>query len=787
MKNLITILLLLFTTFFFAQNRLTGRIVNEKNEPLQDVHIHLLRLDTDSDAQGIYNLKAIPNGTFILYATHLGYENFQIKLSFNNQDVTQNIIMRSKMNFIEEVHIEKVSHNTRNVVNSNKIKSSQIEKLSDRAFAEALKEVSGVTVLKSGNAFKPMINGLHSSRITIINNNIRMEDQQWGLDHAPNLDLGTIGKISVIKGSNALQYSGDAIGGLVIVEPLDIKKDTLMGKSNLTYNSNGRGTYFNTSVYKGKVQGFGFDFNASFKYFGDKNAPDYMLSNTGLRDYALASNLYYTKKDLKVNGFVSYFNTNLGILKASHTGNSNDLLNSITNLVPSEIDPFSYKINNPRQAVSHVIGKLAVDWKNLKFQYAFQFNDREEFDLRRGANANRPALSLGLTTQSVLLDWSKEIRNLKFKSGLNTSFQVNDARPETGIRPLIPYFTKKDAGIYSIVNYQFSEHFSGEYGFRFDYSQVEAHKFYLKERWKELSYDSLYPQFFVKEQNNQILMNPNFEYLNFSSSFGGNYHFSEHWNWLPTISYIMRNPNPSELFSDGLHHAIGMIELGSLSLKREEGLKMSSVFKYSSTKWDLELNPYVNLFSNFIYSEPVKNETSNRGSFLVWNYTQAKARIYGFDLASNYQINNHFWHKINLAWLNGQNLSKNEPLIDMAPFSFSNEFTYSTNALWNATFSLKSEFVGKQTRVPNNNFEIRIIKNNAYEDVLVDISASPKAYHLLHFNAGFEPKLLKSVKTTLNIGLGNIFDVKYRDYLNRQRFFADELGRNIRLQLKFNY
>jgi len=41
--------------------------------------------------------------------------------------------------------------------------------------------------------------------------------------------------------------------------------------------------------------------------------------------------------------------------------------------------------------------------------------------------------------------------------------------------------------------------------------------------------------------------------------------------------------------------------------------------------------------------------------------------------------------------------------------------------------------------------------------------------------------------TTLAFSVQNILNTSYRDYLNRQRFFADETGRNIQLQLKFNY
>jgi iron complex outermembrane receptor protein len=36
------------------------------------------------------------------------------------------------------------------------------------------------------------------------------------------------------------------------------------------------------------------------------------------------------------------------------------------------------------------------------------------------------------------------------------------------------------------------------------------------------------------------------------------------------------------------------------------------------------------------------------------------------------------------------------------------------------------------------------------------------------------------------ITIDNLFDVSYRDYLNRLRFYADEIGRNIQLMIKYN-
>ena len=46
-----------------------------------------------------------------------------------------------------------------------------------------------------------------------------------------------------------------------------------------------------------------------------------------------------------------------------------------------------------------------------------------------------------------------------------------------------------------------------------------------------------------------------------------------------------------------------------------------------------------------------------------------------------------------------------------------------------------------------------------------------------------------SNKTNLNVALNitNLLNTNYRSYLNRLRYFADDLGRNISLQLQLTY
>ncbi|MEK9613321.1 MAG: Plug domain-containing protein, partial [Flavobacteriaceae bacterium] len=118
-----------------------------------------------------------------------------------------------------------------------------LERYSSGSLGDALNSLSGVSSLNTGNTVvKPLINGLHSSRVLIINNGVRMQDQEWGAEHAPNLDINSFGTLTLIKGAGALQFGGDAVGGVIVTEtPKPLLKDSLFGKTISSASTNGRG------------------------------------------------------------------------------------------------------------------------------------------------------------------------------------------------------------------------------------------------------------------------------------------------------------------------------------------------------------------------------------------------------------------------------------------------------------------------------------------------------------------------------------------------------------------
>ena len=66
---------------------------------------------------------------------------------------------------------------------------------------------------------KPAIRGMQGDRIVIMNNGVRQEGQQWGSEHAPEVDPYLASRLTVIKGASSVRYGANAMGGVVLVEP----------------------------------------------------------------------------------------------------------------------------------------------------------------------------------------------------------------------------------------------------------------------------------------------------------------------------------------------------------------------------------------------------------------------------------------------------------------------------------------------------------------------------------------------------------------------------------------
>ena len=800
MRLFIIISLLISSNITISQNcnnTISGTVIDLHDYTiLVNARVSVLETKQEvlTDAEGKFTFKDLCTNNYTIQVSHAFCvtKSYKVEVSGN---VIKDFFLEHHLEALNEIIIKGNTFSSKVKTNlETKISKDQLDRSSANSLGDVLNTISGVSSLNTGNTIvKPIINGLHSSRVVIMNEGIRMEDQDWGAEHAPNMDINAIDNITVIKGASALQYSGNAIGGIVITETAKAPvKDSLYGKTIVTGASNGRGGTLTSKLTKSFESGWYAKAQGSIKRFGDFNAPDYSLTNSSLFERSLSLRGGLNRFSSGFEASYSLYKVETGILRASHLGGAADQVRAINSGQPLVIDDFSYDINSPSQEVTHHLARIKgfKKFKNLgklDFQYGFQQNNRLEFDVRRGDDKAKPSLDLRLNTHTLLLDLHSKISDSsELKLGLTGQYQTNFADPSTGVRRLIPDYDRFNVGVYAILNKEFSNQFQFEVGARFDYTYLDALKFYRASFWESRDYDTIFQDIVVEGNfGNQVLANPKLNFYNPSATTGITYEFKDNYKLFFNYALASRAPNPSELFSEGLHHSASRIELGDLQFNSETSHKLSLTLQSNKETFSFTVNPYVNFIRDFIVIEPVDVRQTIRGNFQVWEYRQTNARLLGVDINSAFKLmdNLEFNHQFSLV--KGKDISRDEALINMPAASTKNAVIYNNKKLNNLYLKLQSDYVFEQNEFPNNNFEVFIPETETLE--IVDVSTPPSAYHLLSFNSSIDFKMNNKTSLTVGFDVSNIFNTSYRNYLNRLRYYADELGRNYAVNIKINY
>ncbi len=731
----------------------SGRVYDGGTEqPLEyaDVYVEEAEIGAQTDDIGNYVLPDLCPGGYHLRFTHIGCEPERRFISITS-DTTLNMRLNHHVELIDEVVVHgKREDNSAQAGTT--LAREEIVRKSDQNLADLLSGVAGVSVLRNGAGIaKPVIHGLYGNRITILNNGIAQSGQQWGNDHAPEIDPFAADHLSVIKGTSALAYSGNALGGVVLVEPGGIPDEPhLHGRLKYGFQANGRGHTLNALAEKAgnwaawRVLG-------TVKASGDVRAPDYLLTNTGKREANAALQLAknWTKKD-QTQLYYSLFTADIGILRGANLGNLTDLEQALEREEPFLTAPeFSYDINSPRQQVRHHLLKAThlhqlSDERSLKATYSLQVNDRREFDVRRGGRSNVPALSL---TQYTHFGEGVYTQTLPggglLKAGLQGSYVDNTNNPGTGILPLIPNYDGLNGSAFVIAQRDRNRWFY-ELGARYDLRILAV---------TAISRDlPLRIQYFDHVFNN------------YSFGAGLKYKVSDPVQLRLNAGYVLRSPEINELYSFGLHQGVSGLEEGDPDLSAERSLKLLAGLDLKAGKsFFLQAVGYYQRIADYIYLQPQRElRLTIRGAFPVFIYQQTDASLLGADLLATYDPTDHLRVVVKYATVRGRDEQNGGPLVFIPPADLSMAVTYggrdygrfertSVTLRGQYTFAAPAE-LSEQDFLP-----------------------PPPGYFLL--DAQFSTTL-RVGKRRLEIGFSaeNLLNIKYRNYLNRLRYFADEPG-----------
>lgn len=757
-----------------AQNNcslsIEGQVIDEAtNQPLSYVNVIIQDLthSTTTDDDGYFKFNNICEGDFHFIFSHIGCEPEEFHVDIT-QDTSLTIVLSHSSTSLESVTIsgKKENLNNQSYLSVNR---KTIEDNSNQNLSTLIEKEAGVHLIKNGSGIaKPIVHGLYGNRLTILNNGIVQSGQQWGNDHSPEIDPFSADKITVLKGANAIEFGGGNLGSVILVEPKNVGREPhLHGQLSYAYETNGRGHTLNARI--GQYTPFvAWRINGTLKKYGDKKSPDYFLNNTGISEANLSLQLEKSwDEKLFVDLYLSTFNTNLGVLRGSHIGNLTDLSEALDRDVPFFTEEqFSYDLEAPKQDVSHHLAKFQAKYfidedEIIEFVVAGQANDRQEFDVRRNDRTEIPALSLQQYTFNTKLMYSSNLgTNWKLKIGNENIFTDNTNNPETGVLPLIPDYSTIRAGLFSTLFGQVNN-IAYNIGLRYDYEHQNA-----------ATISQSLPREIIRFKNN---------FHNVGSVIGVKYEVSSTQSISYNIGYASRNPGINELYSAGLHQGVSGIEEGDENLNIEKAIKNTLEYKWlPSTNFSFSSLLYFQHFQNYIFLNPQDEfRLTIRGAFPVFIYKQTDANIMGIDISTQLDITNSIFGLLRYSYIRGQDLSNDVPLVYMPPNSLYGSLTYRSNQaieLFNSIkldeleFSIDNRLVFKQGRLLENQ----------------DFALPPPTYNVIGLKLSTNV-FLPEYKFRFFLNVDNLMNTKYRDYLNRQRYFADDTGISIVVGLNFKF
>lgn len=239
------------------------------------------------------------------------------------------------------------------------------------------------------------------------------------------------------------------------------------------------------------------------------------------------------------------------------------------------------------------------------------------------------------------------------------------------------------------------------------------------------------------------------------------------------IGTAWRPPTVNELYSDGLHHGVGAVEKGDSTLKAEKSVKWITSLEYNRNKWlTLNADVYANYFNNYIFLRPTGEvEERLRGAFPVFQTESGNTRFLGADFRANARFLKYFDYTLKGSVIRAKNLSANTylPMIPADRLEQAIQVKYATTGLFKESYlQIAHVFVAKQNRYVAGS----------------DFAPPPPAYHLLNIMAGTQFKLGKH-DLSLNVEVSNVGNVLYKDYMNRFRYYAHDIGRNVIVRMTY--
>ncbi|MGN6392785.1 MAG: TonB-dependent receptor [Gemmatimonadales bacterium] len=726
---------------------LSGIVTDTAGTRLADVRVHILELGrgTTTGPDGKFVLAELPSGTYGVAFSRIGYAPLVRRVTIDADDTTLAISMRPTIVELPEVQV------TATPTATTALTSPQPTSILDQAslrvaqapsLGETISSLAGVHSISEGPAIgKPVIRGLSSNRVLVLDNGQRIETQGWGDEHSPNIETADAERIEVIRGPASVLYGSDALGGVVNVVKRDLpdaigRDPTLGGSLSAAYSTNNEQPD-GTAQIEGATGGLGFRASLTGRTSSDFGTPLGEVFNTGNRA-------------VSGDGSVGYRGS-WGSLRSDFTYRDEkpELHDDAT------ATPFQ-RIGDTRAGLT---ANLPIGLSRLEVITGFERNRRREFD-----EAGADDVASGLLANSYKADVRFHHPPVGKVSGLVGVQTLFDDFTISGVgQHLIPSNQARNVGVYGFEQVDL-ERWTFSFGARYDARDLDV------------SADPPPPIGTGTPAQTRT-------YNSVVGNVGALFHVSEPVALVLNVGRGYRAPQPIELFANGVHEGTIEYDVGNPDLENETSVNADLALRVQSGRVSLELGGFADYINNYIYFRPTGTFDSPSGGleqpcsdpehfscFQKFQAVQGDARLTGFEFSAEYHPTPYLHLSGTADYTRGQNRSTDQPLPLVPPFraTYSARFEAAGNRVFVKPYiSVGGETDARQTELDPDDF-------------------APAGYTLANAGAGVA-LATGSRLVQLDVSLKNAFDSRYQSFLSRYKFSTDPLvldaGRNLRVRV----
>jgi iron complex outermembrane recepter protein len=703
---------------------LSGRVVDTTGTPLAQVRVTVLEAErtTLTDLDGQYALSGLPTGTYAVSFALVGYAPEIRRVTLADRDVTLDVTMRPTLIELQELQVTASPLATTSLSSpqpTSVLSAEDVQQNRAASLGETISALPGVRSLSTGSGIgKPVIRGLSSNRVLVLADGQRLENQQWGDEHGPQIEAGEAERIEVIRGPASVLYGSDALGGVVnVVSPAlpdALGRDPFVTASVIaTYATNNQQPDGTLSV-EGASGGFGARGSFTGRVSDDVRTPAGSLFNSGGRT-------------LSGTGSIGHRGS-WGSFAATYSHRDER--------VEIHEDPAEDPAATPFQRIAEdrvqMSGNVPVGASHLDVELGYERNRRREFEA-----VGASEVALGLLARTYSADVRLHHPPVRGFAGIIGVSGLRNEFEKFGEETLIPNNDYDDIAVLAFEQAEFGP-WSLSLGARYDHRRLD-----------------------VEDDADLGVVAQRRTYNSVTGNLGVLYRIAEPVALVLNLGRGYRSPTAFDLFSNGVHEGTVRFERGDPGLKNETSINSDLALRVQSQSLTAEIGGFANLIDNFIFPDPTGIIDPESG-FEIFQISQGDARLIGMEAALELHATPFLHLRGTADYTHGENTSLDTPLPFIPPF----RATYSARLeggqygwVEDPYLSIGGESNAKQTRVDPEDF-------------------APDGYTLVNLGAGFALPL-GARQVAFDFQLRNLFDKAYANFLSRYKTYALDPGRNL--------